>query len=58
MLDKSRISSKRSRNDAPNVKAIGVAVLSHVAPNDREGIAEEFKRSDQGFEAGNGGDGA
>ena len=56
MLDESGIGSEGGGNDAPNVKAIGMAVLSHGAPNDREGIAEEFNRIDQGFDAGNGGD--
>lgn len=58
MLDKSRVSGKGSWNDATNVKAVGVAVLSHIAPNGRDGVAEKFERVDQGFEARDGGDGA
>ena len=56
MLDKNRIGSKSSRNDATNVKAIGVAILSHIAPDGRDGVAEEFERVDQGFDARDGGD--
>ena len=56
VLDKSRVGSESGRDDAADVKPIGMAVFSQVSPDHGNGIAEKFQRSDQGFEAGNGGD--
>ena len=55
MLDKSRVGSKSGRDDASDVEAIRVAILGNIASYYRQGIAQKFERTDQGFEAWNGG---